>query len=501
MRDDRERHAPFATTVLLGTILAWVAACEAPASQEADAPEPEPAVAPAAADPAQEFADLIAVDADPVALTGVKLIDGTGEPARDGQTVVIADGRIAAVGNDGEVDVPDGAEVLDLSGHTVMPGLIGLHNHSFYTAAGGRAAQLSFSSPRLYLASGLTTIRTTGARAPYEEINLQEEIEAGLAVGPTIFVTGPYLTGQRGSRTMAQLDGPETARRVVRYWSEEGVDWFKAYTWISRAELGAAIEEAHAHGINVTAHLCSVGYREAVALGIDNLEHGLFANSEYDPSKQPDECPPGFRNTYGDLDVNGPEVQQTFRDMVDNDVSMTSTLAVYEISVPGRGPLDPRVWEVLAPEVAADVRAQFDQIRAADPGSGVGLSPELLRVAMDYEYAFVQAGGLLAAGVDPTGYGAAPPGLGDQRNFELLLEAGFTAPEVVEIMSANGARVLGIFDDVGSVEAGKRADLAVVEGDVEADGNVRGTSIVFRHGIGWDSDALIESVRGLIGIR
>ena len=373
MRDPREPHAPFANTVLLAAFVALAAACEAPVQQEPEeAPEPEAAAEPAV-DAAQQFADLVAVDADPVALTGVKLIDGTGEAARDGQTVVIADGRIAAVGADGEVDVPDGAEVLDLSGHTVMPGLIGLHNHSFYTASGGRAAQLSFSAPRLYLASGLTTIRTTGARAPYEEINLREEIEAGLAVGPTIFVTGPYLTGQRGSRTMAQLDGPESARRVVRYWSEEGVSWFKAYTWISRAELGAAIEEAHAHGINVTAHLCSVGYREAVTLGIDNLEHGLFANSEYDPSKQPDECPPGFRNTYGELDVNGPEVQQTFRDMVDNDVSMTSTLAVYEISVPGRGPLDPRVWEVLAPSVR-HVQAQFDQIRAADR-VGLGLSP------------------------------------------------------------------------------------------------------------------------------
>ena len=327
-------------------------------------------------DAAQQFADLVAVDADPVALTGVKLIDGTGAAARTGQTVVIADGRVAAVGDDGAVEVPDGAEVLDLTGHTVMPGLIGLHNHSFYTAAGGRAAQLSFSAPRLYLASGLTTIRTTGARAPYEEINLRDEIEAGLAVGPTIFVTGPYLTGQRGSRTMAQLDGPESARRVVRYWSEEGVSWFKAYTWISRAELGAAIEEAHAHGINVTAHLCSVGYREAVALGIDNLEHGLFANSEYDPSKQQDECPPGFRNTYGELDVNGPDVQQTFRDMVDNGVSMTSTLAVYEISVPGRGPLDPRVWEVLAPEVAADVRAHSsNRSEPPNPGPASGSLP------------------------------------------------------------------------------------------------------------------------------
>jgi imidazolonepropionase-like amidohydrolase len=78
---------------------------------------------------------------------------------------------------------------------------------------------------------------------------------------------------------------------VVRYWSEEGVDWFKAYTWISRAELGAAIEEAHRHGVKVTAHLCSVGYREAVALGIDNLEHGLFANSEYDPTRSRTSAP------------------------------------------------------------------------------------------------------------------------------------------------------------------------------------------------------------------
>ncbi len=484
MNDPRQRFSHFTGIPMLTALMALTIACDGRAQQQAG-----------------PFADLIAVDADPVALTGVKLLDGTGGPARTGQTVVIADGNIAAVGADGEVDIPRGAEVLDLSGHTVMPGLIGLHNHSFYTASGGRAAQLSFSAPRLYLASGLTTIRTTGARAPYEEINLREEIEAGLAVGPTIFVTGPYLTGQRGSRTMAQLDGPESARRVVRYWSEEGVSWFKAYTWISRAELGAAIEEAHNHGINVTAHLCSVGYREAVALGIDNLEHGLFANSEYDPAKQPDECPPGFRNGYGDLDMEGPEVQQTFRDMIDNDVAMTSTLAVYEISVPGREPIDPRVWEVLAPEVAADVRAQAEEIRAADPASGVGLSPELLRVAMDYEYAFVQAGGLLAAGVDPTGYGAAPPGLGDQRNFELLLEAGFTAPEVVEIMSANGARVLDIFDEVGSIESGKRADLVVVEGDVEADGHIRNTRIVFRHGTGWDSPALMESVRGLVGIR
>ncbi|HSR40876.1 MAG TPA: amidohydrolase family protein [Longimicrobiales bacterium] len=383
----------------------------------------------------------------------------------------------------------------------MIPGLVGLHNHSYYTGGFGRAAQLSFSGSRLYLASGVTTIRTTGARYPYEELNLRADIEAGRAIGPTVFATGPYLTGEQGSRSMTRLEGPEQARRVVRYWAEEGVSWFKAYTWITRAELGAAIDEAHRHGVKVTAHLCSVGYREAVALGIDNLEHGLFANSEYDEEKKPDECPSGFRDAYRDLDVHGPEVQATFREMVENGVAMTSTLAVYEISVPGRPPIEERVFEILAPEIAQEVREIARRRRNADPESGVGIHPAVYRKALEYEYAFVEAGGLLAAGVDPTGYGAAPPGFGDQKNYELLLEAGFTPAQVVRIMSRNGAEVLGIDDRVGTVATGKVADLVVVEGDVEERGHIRDTRIVFKDGRGWDAPALIESVRGIVGIR
>lgn len=446
---------------------------------------------------AQNFSAFIAVDAPSIALTHATVIDGTGAPAMMNQTILIEGDRIIAIGPSGSVRVPATAEVLDLSGQTVIPGLIGLHNHSYYTGGNGRAAQLSFSGSRLYLASGVTTIRTTGAQQPYAELNLKREIDAGRVIGPTMFTTGPYLTGEQGSLTMARLEGPAQARRVVRYWAEEGVSWFKAYTWISRAELGAAIEEAHAHGVKVTAHLCSVGYREAVALGIDNLEHGLFANSEYAPNKRPDECPSGFRNTYADLDVSGPEVQATFRDMIDNGVAMTSTLVVYEISVSGRPPIDERVYDILAPEIAAEVR----EIAIARRAGRGAIDPALFAKAMEYERAFVAAGGLLAAGVDPTGYGAAPPGFGDQRNYELLLEAGFSAPEVIQIMSLNGAKILGIDEDVGTIEAGKIADLVVIDADLESVGNLHDTSIVFRHGIGWDSAKLIDSVRGIVGIR
>ena len=445
--------------------------------------------------------EFVSVDAPVIALTNVIVIDGSGGEPRSGQTIVITDDRITAVGPSSEVEVPNGAEVLELSGHTVVPGLVGMHNHSYYTAAGGRAAQLDFSGPRIYLASGLTTIRTTGSRSTYAELNLKQAIESGQMPGPTLIVTGPYLTGGSGPSTMARPQDPEAARRVVRYWAEEGVTWFKAYTQIGRAELGAAIDEAHKHGVKVTAHLCSVTYREAVALGIDNLEHGLFANTDYVPNKEPDRCPPGFRRDYYDLDIEGPEVQATFREMIDNNVPMSSTLAVYEMSVPGRPPIDQRALDVLAPEVAEDVLAENQRYTERDPDD-YGTSPAVFKKAMEYELAFFRAGGILGAGVDPTGYGAALPGFGDQRNYELLIEAGFTPGEAIQVMSANGAKILEMDDSIGNIEVGKIADLAVIEADLAADpANIKKVVTVFKNGVGFDSAKLIASITGYVGVR
>src|SRR5687768_5894821 len=256
-----------------------------------------------------------------VALVGLRVVDGTGAAPRDGQTIVIRDGRIEAVGPSASVRVPADARRIELAGHTVIPGLVGLHNHTFYTTS-QRRVQMTESAPRLYLASGVTTIRTTGSYHPYSELNLRRAIQSGRQVGPRMYVTGPYITGGATSY-MTSVDSPEDARRVVAYWAEEGVDWMKAYASISREALGAAIEEAHARGIQVTAHLCSVTYREAVALGIDNLEHGLFANSDYVEDKQPDVCPNNMQDSFLDLDMGSAEVQQTFRDMIENDVPMT----------------------------------------------------------------------------------------------------------------------------------------------------------------------------------
>ena len=447
---------------------------------------------------AEEVRKYVAVDTAVVALTHVMLLDGTGAAPAADQTVVIRAGRIAEVGPAARVTVPAGAQTMDLTGHTVIPGLVGMHDHLFYTAAGGRAVQMSYTGPRLYLASGVTTIRTAGSRSTYAEINLKDAIGRGLVPGPRIHLTAPYITGAPGGGSMDVVTSPEEARRFVAYWASEGATWIKAYTDIRRAELGAAIKEAHKRGLKVTGHLCSVSFREAVALGIDNLEHGMLTASDFDPSKQPDVCPVSTIGRNNEADPRGEAAQATIQALVKHGVSMTSTLAVYEPFVANRPTKEPRVLNAMAPEV----RASYMKIRQEIDSTGSGpIAAEGLRSAMTFEREFVEAGGLLAAGVDPTGIGGALAGYGDQRNYELFIEAGFAPEQAVKIMTANGAKILGVQRQLGTVERGKLADLVVLRGDLTSDPTViRNPTVVFKDGIGYDSAKLIASVQGRVGI-
>ena len=456
--------------------------------------------------------NFVTINSPTVALRHVRVIDGTGAPVGEDQAVVIADGKIRSIGPDNSSQIPAGAQTVDLAGRTVLPGLVGMHDHMFYPSPygeGGRVAgapasynEMDVSFPRLYLGAGVTTIRTTGTLEPYTDLQLKQAVDSGRFPGPNMYVTGPYLEGA-GNSAMAQmhwLSGPEDATRTVNYWAEEGVHDFKAYMHITRAELAAAVKAAHAHGLKITGHLCAVGFTEAANIGIDDLEHGLPADAEFDPGKEPDVCPGGMSAPTGPviaaLDLQSAPVQNMMRTLIAKHVAITSTLPVFE---PNRSTA-PRILDALSPQ------ARYDFIAANSArGGGAGRGAQaaaILKKEQEFEHMFVKAGGTLLAGLDPTGYGGVLAGFGDQREVELLVDAGFTPLEAIHIATENGADFLGVGDKIGTLKPGKQADLIVVRGKPDQQiSDIENVETVFKNGAGYDSAKLINSVKGQVGLH
>ncbi len=441
-----------------------------------------------------------------LAITHVRVIDGTGAPARDDQTVLLRDGLIAAVGK--RVDVPREATVIDGSGHTLIPGLVGMHDHMFYPApkVNPEAKEAIYpeqasSFPKLYLAGGVTTIRTTGSTEPYTDLELKKAIDAGKIPGPKMHTTGPYLEG-KGSFTpqMHELTDAADAAGTVNYWIGEGATSFKAYMHITRAELSAAIAAAHAKHIKVTGHLCTIGFREAAELGIDDLEHGLPVDTEFVPGKQPDVCPDTKQAVAGlaSMSVDDPRIQQLIKYLVAKHVAVTSTLPVFETFVPGRAPVDPRVLDAMLPET----RTEYLKSREHVAGLADSPWPKVFKLEEDFEHAFVQQGGTLLAGLDPTGYGGVIAGYGDQHEVELLVEAGFTPLQAIRIATLNGARFMGEERAIGSIEPGKAADLVLLDGNPAQDiKDIEKVALVFKDGVGYDPAKLVKAANGTVGLR
>jgi imidazolonepropionase-like amidohydrolase len=462
----------------------------------------------AAQQPASPLAPYIKENAPALWLNHITVIDGTGAAPRSDMRVVILDGKIAAVEPAGPLPpLPSNAKVLDLTGKTVIPGLVGMHEHLFYPLparpADGVAlyGEMADSAPRLYLAGGVTTARTAGSVETYTDLELKRAIDSGKLPGPEFDITGPYLEGPGSfAIQMHALSSPEDAARTVDYWAAEGVTSFKAYNYLTAAELKAAIDHAHAHGIKVTGHLCSIGFKQAAELGIDNLEHGIDVDTEFFPGKKPDECPDTgavWNYMSKNVDPAGSEVKQMIDVLVAHHVAVTSTLAILETFDPNRPPMARE--NVALATLSTDAARSYlaTRARVADRSRASEMQYEA-----KFERAFVAAGGLLMAGCDPTGYGGVVPGFGDQRNIELLVEAGFTPVEAIRIASLNGAIYMGKDKEIGSIAPGKAADLVVLGGNpAEKIENIEKVETVFKDGVGYDPQKLIESVTGRVGLR
>jgi len=452
--------------------------------------------------------NFIRENAPIIVLTHVELIDGTSSAPQSDQAVIIDHGKIAAIGVTGSVTVPSGAKLIDATGKTVIPGIVGMHEHIFYPASGDgplTAVEQFYSFPPLYLASGVTTARTTGSMDPYGDLAVKARVDSGKMLGPKFYLSTPYLQGAPSLiPQMYELRDAEDSRSFVRYWHSVGFTSVKAYVDVTPDELRAGIDEAHKLNMKVTGHLCSVGYNEAAEMGIDNLEHGPFGapDGELYSKRQPGICGPDYFAELKDIVMNvepdSPQLLQTIQNLVAHHVAITSTLAVLEGGL--RPPMDrnglmTRTRMLLVPEAWSKVMTGRANREAMD-----SFFQTLLQKEMKFEREFVAAGGLLMAGCDPTGDGHTLAGLGDQRNIELLAEAGFSPAEAIHIATQNGAAFLGESERIGTVAAGKQADLVLLDGDLAKDiTTIERPEVVFKAGVGYDSGAIYQSLRGKVG--
>jgi imidazolonepropionase-like amidohydrolase len=406
--------------------------------------------------------------------------------------ILIQDGIIASIGNsNSENDVTILA--LDSDDH-ILPGFIDLHAH-LKMEYKGITRDDTTATPKLLLANGVTAIFTAGDVEPEKVRQFKENVAAGNSIGPRILNSGPYF-----GRANPDWD-PEYRRediyRIVDEWAEKGVGGFKAKT-IDLGHLQYLIERAHHHGLTVTAHLNSgwnntVRSDDAIALGIDRVEHFLGGSAlpdsvhAYDGLEQLDPDHSGFN-----------EIIQMF---IENDVYFNATMGTFGA---WSGSSDPAFdsWVDESVYLTPFTRQLFEEFDEPDTDGTIAavyaIKKELIRKYYD-------KGGLITLATDRPLYldsslGPYFNGFFVHREMEILSDAGIPNADVLTIATLNGARAMGLEDQIGSIEPGKMGDLMIINGNpLEDIRRTRTVHTVIRAGTAYNSEDLLQQTEGKLG--
>lgn len=432
---------------------------------------------------------FIAEKAPVIAFTHTRVIDGTGAEVKERQTVIIEDGRITNIGNDGKVKIPKDAKRISLRGKSLLPGWVMTHEHLFYwnlpdnvprsghklhNAPWIENVSQSISYPRLHLSAGVTSARTVGTFDPYADLTIRNSIDSGLLVGPdydlSIFVFGRDVLGYLEK----DVDG---VREAVRFWVNRGFTSVKAHS-VSGGKLEAIIDEAHKMGVKVTADLGQFikNHREGIDFDIDQLEHVVaLAEGSWDNA----------------IPLESKRAQQHMQYYIDNNVAVSMTISEWD--------------NVPAPDSVLELFNDRDRQRVLQDRLGPAFMADNLRDGkylkrqQEVALAFWRQGGTITLGTDAV-FGDHIAGYSNLRAVELTVDAGIPNLEVIKMATHNGAEAIGILNDRGTIEVGKRADLIVINGDPSTDIKaIYNIETVFKNGVGYDPEALKDSVKGTVG--
>lgn len=419
-------------------------------------------------------------------LENARLIDGTGAPARERVTIIVDKGRIAVVG-EGRMAGPAGAKRIDLSGHTVLPGLVMMHEHINYFSGAYVWDSQPGTVPKLLLAAGVTTVRTAGGEAPQVDLNLKKRIDSGAAPGPRLFVTGAYLNGAAGGFLGDTVVGTAgEGREVTAYWGARGATSMKVYSAVSPEALRGAAEEANRRGMHVAGHLGEISCTQAAEAGIHTIEHTLTSCAK-DFGIAP-EAMGAFR-----YDPYSPIAKRLIALLVSKQIVMVATPAMTE-------PYD-GTPEELSMLSADQLRRHEENIKSPPPW----LSPRAAMESWDaqhraFERDFVAAGGRLLIGGDASDFGVVP-GYANHRAMIALVQGGFSPLQVIKFATSDAASFLKQ-DHLGTIAEGKSADLRIVKGAPDRQiEDIRNVTYVFKEGAAYGSAKLRNAAKGMLGLH
>ena len=414
--------------------------------------------------------------AETMALVGGTLIDGTGRDPVPDAVVVIEKGRIIAAGPRKQVTIPRGATKIDARGKTILPGLWDMHAHFEQVEWGP-----------IYLAAGATTVRDCGNE--FEFITaVRDAIVNGRGLGPRLLLAGIVDGSGPLALGVARVDTLEQARMWTDKYHDAGFQQMKIYSSVKLEELKTVAEEAHRLGMTVTGHVPEgLDAYQTVDAGQDQINHIEYIADIMIPPL------PGNANTLdrlkarGDIDLNSPEAQKAIAFLVQHRTVVDPTLSIFEFFTANTSKppisIEPGIAKV-APELAAILSG------TSPPSPAAPLIEKMFQKEVAIVGALHHAGVLIVAGTDQN-----VPGHSLYREIELYVQAGFTPMEAIQAATIVPARVMGLDKELGTVEAGKRADIVLVDGNpLESIHNIRKVEFVITNGTMYNSAELWRSV-------
>lgn len=428
---------------------------------------------------AQTKSKYVIYDQPEIVFEHARVVDVLNGIVLEEYSVLIANGKIVDIKKTGKLSVPKGAKVVDLTGKTILPGLVMLHEHLNYNNGAAVWQFHPVSFPKLFLAAGVTTLRTAGAENPMYDLNLKRQIDNGVVIGPRMVVTGPMFNDVSGGFLGDFIVTTyEEGRKATAFWAEQGCAWFKVYSDISQDALRGVIDEAHSRGLRVTGHLGKMSCTEATKLGIDNIEHS-FGSCASDLKLPWD--------TTWNIKPDQKEATELINLLVERKVTLTAT-PFSDSDFRNAAQLD---------YLSTDERKRIEgYLQDPPPFMPQEVNDKQLR---PLEKLFAKSGGRILLGADAADCGILP-GFQNHNAMVSMVKAGWTPLEILRMTTIDAAIFLKIDQELGSIEVGKNADLLIVSGKPDQKmEDIRNVELVFRNGIGYDSKALRERAKGLVG--